>query len=116
MKQILRLILILFFHLVVLTYLNAQSEFESTVDSVTLYIYIVGKPDLNYVKAKKNIAKSIGLRTEFFFVDCEGKFEYKATEFKLKNVSAFKKLEDVYGNNWNEKFESEIANAINKIR
>ena len=95
--------------------LIAQSDSDSQTDSLTLYTYIDGKPDLTYVEAKKQIAKDLGLRTEFFYGDCGGTFNYKASEFKVKNKPAFDSLRKIYGADWVEQFENEVNNLRDKI-
>ena len=86
--------------------LSAQSNTEN--DSLTLYTYIGGKPDINYVKAKKQVAKKYGLKAQFFYGDCGGTFDYKGAEFKTKNQPAFEYLKKILGTNWQEKFDEEI--------
>lgn len=93
--------------------LSAQSNSEN--DSLTLYTYIGGKADMSYVKAKEQVAKKHGLKTEFFYGDCGGTFDYKASEFEIKNRPAFGHLENIYGVNWKEQFEEEIITLRDKI-
>ena len=93
--------------------LSAQSDIEN--DSLTLYTYIGGKPDMTYVEAKQQVAKKIGLKTEFFYGDCGGTFDYKEAEFKTKNQPAFEHLKKIYGTNWREQFDEEIRELRDRI-
>ena len=93
--------------------LSAQSNTEN--DSLTLYTYIGGKPDINYVKAKKQVAKKNGLKAQFFYGDCGGTFDYKEAEFKTKNQPAFEHLKKIFGTNWQEQFDEEIRDLRDRI-
>ena len=93
--------------------LSAQSNTEN--DSLTLYTYIGGKPDINYVEAKKHVAKQNGLKTQFFYGDCGGTFDYKKAEFKTKNQTAFEHLKKIFGTNWQEQFDEEIREFRDRI-
>lgn len=93
--------------------LSAQSNSEN--DSLTLYTYIGGKPDMSYVKAKEQVAKKHGLKTEFFYGDCGGTFDYKADDFITKNQPAFEYLKSIYGANWKEQFDDDVSTLRDKI-
>lgn len=84
-------------------------------DSLTLYTYLGGKPDMTYIEAIKQVARMNGLKTEFFYGGCTGTFDHKEAEFKTKNRPAFKHLKYIYGANWLEQFNEEIIELRDRI-
>jgi hypothetical protein len=74
--------------------LFSQRNLDKTVskDSLTWHIYIGGKPDKGRLKAVEVVARDWSMKTDVFFGDCVGTYDYKAKEFEKKNKSVYEFL------------------------
>ena len=87
------------------SFAQSQTAEVGAVDTVILYQYFGGKPDIRYVRAKKRVLNSIGVATENFFGDCGGTYDYKYEEFQKKNLDAAKFLKSQLGDDWKNELD-----------
>ena len=104
------LILILVLMTIYSDNLFSQSNPDKTVskDSLTWHIYIGGKPDMGTLKACEVVARNWGIKSDFFFGDCGGTYDYKEKEFEVKNKIVYEYLVQKFGENWKDKFDKEV--------
>lgn len=80
--------------------------------------YIVGRPAMYHIEAKKAVAKEWGIAytTEMAgCIDCENT-RLRAAELDKKNQAYFKQLEYKYGEHWLYQFNKEVAKEQNYRR
>jgi hypothetical protein len=89
---------------------------QSTTDSLTFHVYVGGKPDRGWIEARNIVANRWGFKTEFFYGDCGGTFDFKAKEFEVLNQPVFEWLSTHYGQDWKEKFDAEMKEVVESRR
>jgi len=104
-----------FFLLIFMNTSFSQNNNEPVKDSLTWYIYIGGKTSSQYIEAKTIAAKQCGLKTNYFYGDCVGTFDYKKAEFDRKNELVYAYLVKNYGVDWATDFQEQLQIALEKL-
>jgi hypothetical protein len=81
-------------------------------DSIVLYQYIGGIPNIFYVRAKERVLNSMGIGVETFFGDCGGTYNYKHEEFQKKNLPAIESLKSRLGDNWKAELDRLVSTEM----
>ncbi len=92
----------------------SQNTNEVADDSLTWYIYIGGKTSGDYIKAKTAAAKEWGLKTDYFYGDCVGTFDFMHAKFEEKNKPVYVYLLNNFGEDWAIDFEELLQKEIEK--
>jgi len=90
---------------------------ESSVDSSPLLTkYIIGKPNMAYFDAEKDVALRWGINLKHIFAGSQNREEIdtKNLEIKDSNVEANRFYDEKFGKDWQIKFKEEVEKEINK--
>lgn len=104
--------IVLFLFLIIAGYLNIATAQNVWID------YIVGRPDIFYLDAKKAVAKDWGIAYETEMAGCiDGEdTRRRAVELDQKNQAYFRWLELRYGQDWLPLFNRAVAKKHNYLK
>ncbi len=104
------------FSLVFFTFISfSQTDKTSSQDSLTWYVYVGGKTDHQWLTANLNVAKNMGIKTEYFFGDCVGTYNFKQVEFEEKNQCVFSYLIENFGKDWKIEYDKQVQLELKKL-
>lgn len=99
--------------------LNQEVDLELKKQAVTspdnVWIeYVVGKPNITYFEAKKEVAKEWGINYEVQFKGCMSTPKMEKEEAKVNKVNAryFKILAQQHGKNWRASFDQAVKKRL----
>lgn len=89
---------------------NKAPQNNLNCDEITLYRFIGGKPDMNYVKKTQKVAESWGFAIHYDYGSCgnTNKDKLQAIISKQKSKKGLACLTAKYGENWEEKFKQDL--------
>lgn len=79
-------------------------------------IYVLGKPNMRFCKAKHNIAKSKGINIKYIFAGCimTDKKTKEKKKIKASNKKAFNYYSKKFGKNWENELNFQAHQHISK--